>query len=407
MSPNAQQFPKTYSASIGWKVFLAVIGFSLGIGGLAGTWYFGTGHEVRHDTSMYMLVGISLAMTVLGSYCAAIPIFLKILVLKESELLIPGFFNNRVVQRSDISGYRIRVNQGIKILQLELITKNGKSKKSNVTLLFAPDEVFIHWFDSVPNIDSVELAASLQEVQSDERLGRSPEERLVNVANARKIGRVLTIISWAIAAWAMFYPRPYTLVFFALTSLPLIALWLCWRYSAIFIIDDTGKSTARVDLTAILAMPGFILALRALKDVHLVDNMGLLTPTLCALAALVAVIAWIAPIYRRKLGRLALVAVLMSAYPASAIAIANALFDKSLSEQLVLPVLGKRHTTGKGATQYLSIPPSNTDHGLSEVQVSRDLYQHVGIGQSICLSLHPGVFGLSWYLVEPTSACVK
>ena len=405
MSSKVSQFPKTYSASVGWKLFLAGLGLPLAIGGMAGSWYFGTGHEVATDTGMYILVGISLAMAALGLYCAIAPLISTILVLDEAALHLPGLFRERVLLKSEVSGYRTYMQQGINVLQLEFRTPEGKTKRESVTMLFKPDDIFVAWFDDIPNIDSVQMAESLQEVQMDERLGGSPQERLRSVSNARKIGHALTIISYLIAGWAVFSPRPYTLVFLALTSLPLIVLALCWRYSGSFSIDDTGKNTARADLTAIFIMPGFILAMRALSDVQLVDATRLVVPTLLALSVVILGVVWIAPIYRHKLGKLVVVSALMSAYTASAVAIANSLFDNAPFEQHVLPVLGKRHTTGKGASQYLRIPPWNSDVEVNEVQVSRDFYQHTEVGQTICLSLYPGVFGLHWYLAESVSVC--
>lgn len=368
-------------------------------------WYFGTGHEVTKDVQMYALVGISLSMAILGFWCAISTLVSKVLVLQEEALVISGLFRDTAIRRDQISGYRIFMSQGINFLQLVVATSNESTKKTNVMILFKPDEAFVYWFGDIPNIDSMEFATSLQEVQTDERLGDTPEERIGNVTKARKTGRVLKAMSFLVAGWALFYPRPYILVFFVLALLPLVVLWLCWRYNGSFSIEDTGKNTAQADLTPVLAMPGFILAIRALGDVQMLDATQLIIPTLLGLIVLIFGITWVAPIYRRNFGKLFLIAALMSAYPASTIAIANALFDQSPSGQHVLPVLGKRHATGKGASQYLEIPPLDAVAETNEVQVSRTLYQATEVGQNICLSIHSGALGLGWYSAGPVAIC--
>lgn len=405
MSPHSMSISKAYSASTGWKIFLALIGFPLGFGGATGVWYFGTGHEVTSGVGMYVLVGISLSMMILGFWCAISPLVSRILVLEERALVVPGLFNDAEIPRGQLSGYRVFANQGINVLQLNVAAPNGSIKKTNVTMLFKPDEAFVTWFADIPNIDSAELAASLQQVQTDERLGDTPEERISNVTKARKIGRALNAISFLIAGWAVLYPRPYTLMFCTLASLPLVVLWLCWRYDGSFSIDDTGKNTARADITPVLIMPGFVLAIRALGDVQMIDATQLILPTLVGLVFLIFGIVWVAPIYRQKFGKLFLISTLMSAYPASAIAIANSLLDHGPREQLLLPVLGKRYTTGKGASHYLKIPAGNSVVEINEVQVPRDLYQHTDVGQNICLSVYSGALGLGWYSAGADTIC--
>lgn len=405
MHPSATGLPKIYSASAGWKIFLAAIGLPLGLGGVAGAWYFGTGHEVRGDIQMYLMVAISLSMAILGLWCAISPLVTKILVLHEDKLVVPGLFRNIVLDRSKISGYRVFAYQGVNVLQLHFTGPSGSLKMKNVTLLFTPDDFLANWFSVIPNIDAEEYAESVREIQKDVRLGDTPEERIGNVTRAQKISRTLNIGSLILGGWAIFYPRPYMPIFLVLVALPLLVLWLCRRYPGSFSIDDTGKKTARGDLTPVLFMPGFVLAIRAISDVQMLAPSELIIPTLFGALTLVFSIAWVAPIYRRSIGKLMLVTAILAAYPASVIAIANTLFDQLSAEQQVLPVLGKYSTTGKGASQYFKVSPQGSAAAIYEILVTRELYQHTEIGQSICLSIHPGALGLRWYSAGLATTC--
>jgi len=401
------QFPIIYSASLGWKLAMGILGSTLGIGGLIGAWYFGTGHEMDSTKEALIFVAISLMLALLGFYSAGATLVSKILVLENEQLRIPGLLRDRVIRKKDISGYRIYLNQGMRVLQLKSMNEQSKGRTANVTMPFEPDAAFAEWFESIPDIEAVDLAASIQEVKVDQRLGLTPNERLNAVARARRTGRILGVVSMIGVAWAVFFPRPYMLVLAALAALPLVVLWLCWRYPFSFSIDDTGKATIRADLTAVLFLPGMGLAIRAIGDVQLVDTTTLIIPTILVLGLFVFIITSVAPIYRRSARKFSVIAILLAAYPASVISLANVLFDDRTVMQFVLPVLDKRETTGKGASQYLTITPGSAAIELDEVQVSRHLYQHTSVGQSICLSLHPGAFGMAWYTVGSAASCTR
>ena len=406
MTPiGAAPYPRSYSASFGWKLFLALLGFPLGIGGLAGVWYFGAGHEVQNSTQMVVFVGISLAMAALGFWCAVGTLLTKILVLTQEELHVPGIWTT-VIRRSDIKGYRVLNLQGFNVLELESTKPDKtKKKKTKITMLFKPDDEFAAWFEGIPNFDAIELAASVQEIEKDAELGSSPEERLDNVNRAQKIARALYFGSLAAGGWAIFYPHPYIAMFIVVAALPWLALWLCWKYKGSFSVDDLGRNSVRADLTIMLVMPGAILAIRALTDVQLINATKLIAPTVIGLLIMLASITWIAPVYRTNLLKLTLVALLLFAYPASSIAIANTLFDQNEPETYRLQVLQKRHTSGKGASQYLSVPAWGPHIEANEVQVPRDLYRQTEIGQTICVLRHPGALGLEWYSVRPIHVC--
>lgn len=403
---DSELYPRSYSASFGWKVFLAILGFPLGIGGLAGVWYFGTGHEVHNLTQLVIFVGISLAMAVLGFWCGAAALLTKILVLTKQELQVPGIFRSAVIDRAAIAGYRVLNVQGFNVLEVEYARPDtNKKKKAKITMLFKPDEIFEAWFQGIPNFDAIELAASVQEVERDTQLGRSPEERLDNVDRARKIARVLHVIFLAAAGWAIFYPHPYLVMFIVVASLPWVALWLCWKYKGSFSIDDPGRNSVRADLTGMLLMPGFSLALRALSDVRLVDATKLLFPSVAGLVLMLAVVASVAPVYRTNVVKLVLAASLLCAYPAGSIAIANALFDRNRPETYRLQVLKKRYTTGKGASQYFHVPGWGPHADVNEIQVPRELYRQTETGQTICVQHHPGALRLEWYSVVALEEC--
>ncbi len=391
-------YPRSYSASFGWKLFLGTSGFTLGIGGLFGVWYFGTGHEIHNDAQLVVLVTISLTLAVLGFWSAIAPLLTTVVVLTPQELQIPGLFKVTVVSRRDIKGYRTLNVEGIKVLELESVRPgHTKTENTRISLLFKLDDAFGAWFEGIPNFDALEMAASVRDIEQDRQLGNTPRERLENVDRARQIARVLNIGGIVAAAWAYFYPEPYTLMFVVNASLPWLALWLWWQFKGSFSWDNPGWNSVYADPIYFLITPGLILALRAVYDVNLIDPTKLIAPTVYGLAVMLACLVWTAPAYRAHLGKLALIALLLAAYPAGSIAIANSLFDGNESKAYRVEVLQQRQTVGKGATQYFKVPAWGPYEDVNEIRVSRDLYLHTDVGQVICVLRHPGALGLEWY----------
>lgn len=347
-----------------------------------------------------------LAMGLLGLGCLIMPLFYsKLLVIYPEELLVPGIFRAKTVRRSDITGFRIRSTQGGKFLQLETAGTGAKKNTVNISMLFKPDAALASWFEGIPSLDAVELAASLKDVEGDAELGESPAARRESVRRAGTIARVLNITSFGLGGWLFFYPHPYEWLFLLVAALPWLALWLCWKSKGAFSVDDTGMQTVRADLTASLILPGIALALRALYDVQLVDISGLAVPSLAGLALMLICLVHVAPYYRKKLGKLLLMGSLLSAYPASVIAIANALFDGLPSESYLVEVIRKHSTSGKATTYYLGVPPWGPFSEANDVQVPANFYRQVEVGQAVCVDLHQGAFGLRWYAAVPRELC--
>lgn len=152
------QFPKIYSASLGWKLAMGILGSTLGIGGLIGVWYFGTGHEMNSTKEAVIFIGMSLMLALLGFYCAGTILVAKILVLENEQLRIPGLLRDRIIRKKAISAYRIYLNQGMRVLQIKSMVEQRSGRTANIIMLFKPDAAFAKWFESIPDIEAADLA---------------------------------------------------------------------------------------------------------------------------------------------------------------------------------------------------------------------------------------------------------
>jgi hypothetical protein len=396
-------YPRAYPASTAWRVFMGLTGGGLGVGGLLGIWYFGTGHEVRNTTDMVMLVSVSAALLLLGLLAAIATMRARVVLTAEAIELHGGLKTERM-RRDEVAGFRIIAAQGFNILWLKPGTAGAKVMK--VSMLFKPDEAFMAWFEGIENIDYAEYVKSVEEIAQDAQLGDTPEARLDNLGRSRKIAQLLTYAAYAAAAWVWFYPHPYTLAVLVNAVLPWLAIALCWKYGRSFTIEDPGKNSAQADLTPLLIFPGIVLSLRALLDTQLVDWHALILPSITGTVLMAWVVVRAAPALRQRIGKLLLLSLFLLWYQASALTLANVQADYSQPDQYRTTVLGKRHTTGKGATQYFSVTAwGESDKDNNEVQVSRPLYQATAVGDTVCISRRAGALRMAWYTVGDVRVC--
>jgi hypothetical protein len=78
--------------------------------------------------------------------------------------------------------------------------------------------------------------------------------------------------------------------------------------------------------------------------------------------------------------------------------IVNGALDRNPAQQLKVTVAGKHMSSGRSTSDSLDLAPSwRAGHSVERLNVSRDTYLSVRTGSPAHLSVHRGVFGLSWY----------
>jgi hypothetical protein len=391
-------YPRTYTASPGWTLGLCALGTLAAAPGLAGIWYFGTGHEVKGPGDMAMLVGICAVFVLLGAYLIASVLRGRI-VLTADELRMHGIWLTRVVPRADVAGYRLLSANGIQYVNL----RRRSGKKVNVALLFRPDPAFAAWLEGKPDDDAVSVAMSMQEVAQDASLGATEEERLRKLGLARKGSGALHAAAVGVALWAFFYPQPLALGLLAV--LPWFAMALVASYSGYFTLEDSGLKSARPDLGALVLLPGWVLALRALFDVHLIELDRLAAFAAGGLALMAGALVMAEPRLRHRTGKLVLYALLLVPYTAAVPAIGNAVFDRAPPERHRVTVLGKHATGGRSPTYYLTLPPWGPYQEADDVGVYPELYGSVEKGQPVCVLLYHGALKMPFFVVRDASGC--
>jgi len=232
-----------------------------------------------------------------------------------------------------------------------------------------------------------------REYRMNRNLQVSRTQRLPGVARARRITRGLSIAALAVAAWGCFYPHPYDLVLVVCVLLPWAGVAVVALRGGPYRIE-TSRNDPGAHLSTVIYLPGGVLLIRSLFDVSLIDWPQLLWMTLAGTAGVVALIAWLVPEKRDKLGSLAAIGFLMLAYAWGTLSFANNRLDRSRPVKFKAQVVDKFETTGRGASRYLTLSAWGPRKEPGDVNVSSAYYARTNKGATVCVYLWPGALGV-------------
>ncbi len=400
--PPRPAYPLVFRVSPDWKIALIALGLLVVALAVLGMAYFGHIHQIRGETGRSIFIGLDAGFFLLGVYCIAAALLTRITLYADALEYRQPLSSLRVA-RSEIAGYRFRTTGGVTYLEL-LLSHGGEIHR--VALLFEHDRPFAAWLEGLADADEAQLRASYEEVAADTTLGDTPEERLARTRRARRWTGVVHIIGYLLAFAAPFSSHP--LLIAALLALPWLAIGLGSRFGAAVSVGEGETTSVRGDLIKALPMPAIGLAIIALKISNLEDWPKIATYASVAAVVMLALLASSAPRMSHRPARLALISVFFAVYAASTLAIANAHFDNTPPNDIVLNVTGKfSKDTRSGTHYYLLVLPWGTTKPAQEVNVNAEFYEFIQRGQEVCIHNHTGRFGLPWYEVAEAADCKR
>jgi hypothetical protein len=391
---NVSDYPRTYRPSGDWTVFLFVVSAIVAIGGALLVWYFGTGHEVRGRNDATMLICVASAFIVLGISLILYLLRFRIVLLAD-RIEVRGLISTRMLRRDEILGWKfLSANPPVVVL-----VPRSERRPLKVTSIIQPDEAFGTWVKTLTDLDAEEARQSAEEIANDPEVGGTPEERLAGLERAKRIAGALQIAAFGATAWGAFYPRPYRAAILTLVVLPWLAVSLVWRWPGLYRIDER-RNDVHPNVAVPFMIPGFILGLRVLFDLHVLEWQRAIS-----LSIGVGVVLWFAalmadPILRARKGVAVIFLLLTSAYGAGAGLEANALLDKTPETIYPAKVLAKHIDSGRHTEYNLHLSPWGPKKETNMVSVPRKFYESLQPGESVCIALRPGALHVAWYAVR-------
>ncbi len=381
-------YPRKYRVSARSRAVYLLLGGVVAAAGLAGMWYFATGHESKTAEEAMMLTAVCFAFVILGGVLILYMLTSKI-VLYADAVEVRDFLLVRKLRREDIAGRRLIDGHYVSVLAL--VPKRAEAKKLKITQIMQTDAVFDAWVATLPDLDAQELEKSASEITASRDLGRTSEERLARLATARKVGKVLNAISVVVCLWVFFLPEPYEVAIAALAALPPLAV----LYQLVGRTND-----ARANIAAVFIIPAVVLALRVILDIQLYDWVPALLATVVAAFVLTFILAATDAELRRRGWELLAMFFISLAYPYGAVLEANALLDRSPPQVFEATVVGKHKSSGKTTTYYLRLKPWGPRAEDDDVSVSGELYDATAPGQQVCVVFRNGALEIPWFVVS-------
>lgn len=389
-------YPRVYRLAPGWAAFLLVFGTAAIVGGGAGVWYFATGHQARSPEAAMVLAGLCVLVIAFGVYVTLETLKSRV-VLYADRIEVYDWLRARALRRDQILGRRLQQAQNAPA-SIVLVPR-GQERKLTISNALRLDQDFRNWIESLPDLDAQERRASEEEILGGPENASARQERVEGLARAQRLAKRLTWATFALAAWAWFYPQPYWLAMTVLIVLPWAALVIAARSQGLFRIDQR-KNDVHPSVAVAFFMPGLVLTLRVLTDIHPLAWKAALNLTLGACVVLCVAAAMIDASLRAKPLGLAVIFLLSLAYGYGGGMEADALLDHAPAALYSANVAGKHVSSGRSTTYHLRLAPWGPQDKDDDVIVSPAVYRAVRTGDSVCLALKPGALGVAWYVVD-------
>jgi hypothetical protein len=391
-------YPRIYRMTPGWRIGTMLLAGIVLLGSLAAAWQFGVIAIDPGAAAPGLMLVFFLAMVATVAAFYMVDALLSRIVLKADRLEIHELWRVRRILRRDIEARQVLRppnSPGVLVLHLKAPTQH----KIKLPIMWNTDSVWAAWFAPIPDVD-VEAAKTFEAaVDANTDLGATPAERQQRLAKARSLARNATWANAALIAWVFLYPRPYELVILLLAALPWAAVWIMACSPGLYTIN-APRGSGRPDLTILLISPGFLLTLRALQDVQILDWHGVLVGAGLVAMGLMGAVLWAVPAARQKLGIAVLTLALVMAYGYGVVALGNAVLDRSSGASYTTTVYGKHVSGGRSKSPRLRIGPWGPRTTEEDVTVPWETYRSAGVGDTICVLLRPGGFGIPWYRVS-------
>lgn len=392
MIDSANIYPRTYRTSKGWKIFLVSLG-AIAIGASsAGLWW--AAFYSSPTVGGRLLAGsLCFAFLLMGVYTLVWPLTAKVILNADSFTWV-GVFKPKRIERSEIRGWRIIPNTP-PMLRLE--RKVGGTEKISFT--FPIDDALNAWFDGIPSLDEEDVEAEISELDADQNLGPTKEQREEALKRAKGQTRALSIVSWIACAFGWFYPHPYSIVMLVLAVLPWAGVALARHWRGVVRIDEKRKQI-RPSVSTPVLFPGFILALRAVTDIDAIFNPWTVIVMAAVTGVLVSALFWVDSSLRSNRGTGIIICLLMCAYGYGAVSEANMLLDRKPAQMYRVAIVSKHEDSGKTTTYYIDPAPWGPERKARELSVGRTTYNAANVGDTASIALRKGALGMQWYYLD-------
>jgi hypothetical protein len=396
-------YPRTYylTASARWTIW--TLGAILIVA--AAAFVALPGYGASHVPAVRDLIIDGIFITLSGGLgtCLIVSGFRSRVVLAADSICVIGTLSGtRSLRRSDIRGVR-SISAGIRDAKptLELVPRFEGLPAVRITGSYETDDVFRAWMSGLANLDAVDFRASQEAIESSPALGNTMRSRHATVQTARdRIG--MAAFAFAVAMVVILWiPSPPGVVIAILGALPWLGIFIVGRSGELYRLHDV-KNDARLNIRPVLYVPGLVLALLALRNVHIMAWRLAGTSSILVSGVLVAAAICIGKKPRASAPSVAMLFLLSLGYGYGVVAFGDSMMDQSTPRVYHLERIGAGVSSGRGGIwRWLEFAPWGPQPGPQRTSVSSEVFEAAGRGEPVCANLRRGALRIEWYELVP------
>ncbi len=252
------------------------------------------------------------------------------------------------------------------------------------------------WLRDVPDLNVVDREAYKKGLEANPAFGPDAARRVAALVRHRKITYGLNIAGIAVALWLVFFPRFFTEAaqVTALICMPgamAIAALSGGRYAVTW---DSGKP--RLSLAGACFAPALGLGFYYYNDMGTLD--GLMALPVAAAGAAMAMVVIVMIDRRMKLGAMGFAAACLVAGSWGGAMLIDHLADRAPAVVYASPIVRLRvSNTGRSTRYFVHVAPWGTPDMPDSLMVNPRFFYAAKVGQSMCMTTHPGAFGYRWF----------
>lgn len=337
--------------------------------------------------------------------------FFKRVIIDNDELCIKDIFTKKKVRLDEMEGYEVDKDN----IVIDLI--DNPKKKIKISVHFDGKDEIIDWLWEKMTDSEEEIVEEDDEVEEDEEaeesefpieeeanlyegIGETEELRAVELNKTKRYVFFMNIISCLIAAWILFYTKPYEYSMLTALVLPVGLLVFLKLNRGLITVDNDEKSRFSSFQISFIAL-GLGLFLRGFLDFYIMDYYQLMINTLIGAAILVLCVFTkpneFVSTRKAKLETLKVLIPFMLAYSLSAVVFVNCYYDNTILKSYKSKVLSKRIYSGKSTSYYVELTAWGKQTETDEIDVGKERYHRINIGDSVNIDLYNGLLGVPWY----------
>jgi hypothetical protein len=297
---------------------------------------------------------------------------------------------------SEIKGFSINENY----LILHPNPPLTKVLQIPISYIEKTDELFVLLASNFKNLDEEEAENSVEELLNDERLGYNETSRLENFTVAKKVSKILNVVSYIVALLFLLFPRIYFIQYALCAILPLVIVFIYKKYNGVIKLEELKNDVYPTLIFGLVTLV-IVVFYRAIIDYKIIDNNKTIWINLSIASAILFTMFYSLvngiQVKTSKVLFFGSIFFLILLYTYGNMIILNTMLDKSKPKIFTPKIVNKHMIAGKNATYYIKPEKWNNLIDAEDLEVSSSQYINKQIGDSLIVYCFSGAFKIPHY----------